>query len=308
MSHELPGVPELRYADLVDAAKAKIPALAPEWTDHGPADAGVALIELLAWVTEILGYRATRQTDAMTRAFLELLGGAEAASADDVHTALQQTLEELWTRYRAASPDDFVHLAMDEFPTSPEGRPLKGQAALHQVVCLNTSPGRVKLVIVPKDRIWAGNGLLRAIERFFEPRRLLTTRVEVSQPRKIYVPVQVEVYLDDGAVPAAMRQRIYAVIDNYFSPYTGGGDGGGLRIGGEVYVSDFYRLIDSIDGVDFVAKVNVTDDNNRKLVNDRGEITGLAIRAHELAVHGYKRTEIRLFEPLSGGGWEEVPQ
>ncbi|MEZ4384615.1 MAG: baseplate J/gp47 family protein [Nannocystaceae bacterium] len=308
MSHELPGVPELRYADLVDAATAKIPALAPEWTDHGPADTGIALIELLAWVTEILGYRATRQTDAMTRAFLELLGGAEAASADDVHTALKRTLEELWTRYRAASTDDFVHLAMTAFASSPEGRAIGKEAALHQVVCLNPSPGRVSVVVVPKDRVWASDELLAGLRRFFEPRRLLTTKVAVNQPKKINVPVQVDVYLDDGAVPAAMRQRIWDVIDGYFSPYTGGGDGRGLRIGGEVYVSDLYRLIDAIDGVDFVAKVELTDDHERKTVNERGEIAGLSIRAHELAVHGHLRTVIRLFEPLSGGDWEEVPQ
>jgi hypothetical protein len=308
MSHELPGVPELRYADLVDAARAKIPALAPEWTDHGPADAGVALIELLAWVTEILGYRATRQTDAMTRAFLELLGGVEAASADDVHTGLQQTLEELWTRYRAVSTDDFVHLAMHEFPTSPEGREVGGQAKLHQVVCLRPSPGRVKVVIIPKDYFLATPALIRALGRFYEPRRLLTTRVEVSQPKRIHVPVVVDVYLDEGAVPAALRQAIAGTIDTYFSPHEGGRDGGGLRIGGEVYVSDLFRLIDAIDGVDFVAKVELIDDNDRKLVNDRGEITGVAIRPDEIAVHGAERTKIRLFEPLSGGGWEEVPQ
>lgn len=308
MSHELPGVPELRYADLVDAAKAKIPALAPEWTDHGPADTGVALIELLAWVTEILGYRATRQTDAMTRAFLELLGGAEAASADDVHTALQQTLEELWTRYRAVSTDDFVELAMRDFPTSPEGQAVAGEAQLHQVVCLRPSPGRVKVVIIPKTYFLATPALKSALGRFFEPRRLLTTRVEVSEPQRIFVPVLVDVYLDDGAVPAAMRERIWGTIDTYFNPHTGGSDGAGLRIGGEVYVSDLFRLIDAIDGVDFVAKVDLIDDNERKLVNDRGETSGVAIRPDEIAVHGSGRTKIRLFEPLSGGGWEEVPQ
>ncbi|MCA9636755.1 MAG: baseplate J/gp47 family protein [Myxococcales bacterium] len=321
MSHELPGVPEIRYDDLVSEARSRIPALAPDWTDHGPADTGIAVIELLAWVTEIIGYRAGRETDAMTRAFLELLAGAGAGGEGDIEATLQSTLEALWTRYRAATAADFVHLAKDEFPASPEGQALGAGAELEQVVCLADrnvdaktkralAPGHVSVVIIPRDRVIASKAQLGALQAFFEPRRLLTAQVHVAAVAKVYVPVLTDVYLDEGAVPATIHQKIWATIDSYYSPYAGGGaDGEGMKIGAEVFLSDLYRRIDAIDGVDFVARVSlIVDDANRSLKNERAEVIGLAIYPHEIAVHGSGRTKIRLFEPLASGGWEEVSQ
>ena len=46
-----------RYQDLVDEAKKRIPHYCPEWTDHNVSDPGVTLIELHAWMTEIMIYR-----------------------------------------------------------------------------------------------------------------------------------------------------------------------------------------------------------------------------------------------------------
>ena len=40
------------WQELVDQAKALIPRYTPEWTDHGPADLGITLIELFAWLVE----------------------------------------------------------------------------------------------------------------------------------------------------------------------------------------------------------------------------------------------------------------
>jgi hypothetical protein len=44
----LTDIPELQFDDLVAAARARLPSLCPAWTDHGPADLGVTLIELFA--------------------------------------------------------------------------------------------------------------------------------------------------------------------------------------------------------------------------------------------------------------------
>lgn len=320
MSKAFPQRSPLRYDDLVAEARSKIPALAPEWTDHGPADTGMALIELLAWVTELLGYRATRQTESMTRAFLELLGGVQAGSTDDVDSALRTTLADLWTRFRAATSEDYVHLAFDEYAKTDAAKALGADNQLHRVVCLadrdaegpkklDPAPGHVSLVILRKKDIDAPEPLRSALLGFFEPRRLLATRVHVVGVAKVWVPVLTDVYLDEGAIPSTMHQRIWAAMVEYFSPYVGGPDGGGMPIGGEVFTSDLYRAIDALDGVDFVSRVEfVVDEEARRIKNDRGETVGLTIHPHELALYGPNRTKIRLFEPLSSGGWKEVSQ
>lgn len=41
-----------RYQDLVEMGRARLPGLAPEWTDHNAHDPGITIMELLAWVAE----------------------------------------------------------------------------------------------------------------------------------------------------------------------------------------------------------------------------------------------------------------
>jgi predicted phage baseplate assembly protein len=63
-----------RFQDLVDQAKRMIPQYCPEWTDHNVSDPGVTLIELFAWMTEMLLYRVNQVPEKMYVQFLELLG------------------------------------------------------------------------------------------------------------------------------------------------------------------------------------------------------------------------------------------
>src|ERR1044071_5129365 len=69
----LPNLDDRRYADLVEEARSLIPTYAPEWTDHNESDPGITLIELFAYLSEMLIYRLNRVTDATRYAFLKLL-------------------------------------------------------------------------------------------------------------------------------------------------------------------------------------------------------------------------------------------
>ncbi len=69
-----PKLDDRHFQDIVDQAKTLIPQYCPEWTDHNVSDPGVALIELFAWMTDLLLYRVNRVPDKAYVAFLELLG------------------------------------------------------------------------------------------------------------------------------------------------------------------------------------------------------------------------------------------
>jgi len=58
MPMKLPNLDDRTYADLMAEAVASIPALYPRWTDHNPSNPGIALVELFAWLTEMLIYPA----------------------------------------------------------------------------------------------------------------------------------------------------------------------------------------------------------------------------------------------------------
>lgn len=70
----LPDLDDRRWADLVAEAKELIGQYAPQWTDTGPSDPGIALIELFAWLVEGLIYRLNQVPEKNYVAFLNLLG------------------------------------------------------------------------------------------------------------------------------------------------------------------------------------------------------------------------------------------
>jgi hypothetical protein len=70
----LPNLDTRRWSDLVDEGRALIPRFAPAWTDHNVHDPGITLIELFAFLTESLLYRANRIPERHRRKFLALLG------------------------------------------------------------------------------------------------------------------------------------------------------------------------------------------------------------------------------------------
>ena len=62
------------FQDIVDEARKLIPRYCPEWTDFNVSDPGVTLIELFAWMTEMILYQLNRVPDEMYEKFLELIG------------------------------------------------------------------------------------------------------------------------------------------------------------------------------------------------------------------------------------------
>jgi len=70
----IPTIDGRRYQELVDEALARIPVHNPEWTNFNQSDPGVTLIELFAFLTENLLYRANQIPERNRRKFLSLLG------------------------------------------------------------------------------------------------------------------------------------------------------------------------------------------------------------------------------------------
>ena len=69
-----PKLDDRQFQDLVDEAKKRIPHYCKEWTDHNVSDPGVTLIELFAWMTDIILYRLNQVPDLHYIKFMEMLG------------------------------------------------------------------------------------------------------------------------------------------------------------------------------------------------------------------------------------------
>src|SRR5438105_7912485 len=69
-----PDLDNRTFAQLVSESIGQINRLAASWPDYNASDPGIALIELIAWLSEQDLLRADRITREMSRAFLRLVG------------------------------------------------------------------------------------------------------------------------------------------------------------------------------------------------------------------------------------------
>src|SRR2546423_8421998 len=69
-----PALDDRSFDDLVEEVLARIPAHTPEWTNPRDGDPGRTIIELFAWLTDTLLYRANLIPERQRLAFLRLLG------------------------------------------------------------------------------------------------------------------------------------------------------------------------------------------------------------------------------------------
>jgi len=69
-----PNLFQRRFEDLMEIGRARLPSLAPEWTDYNAHDPGITLMELLAWVAEAQLYSISRTRRDERLAYAALLG------------------------------------------------------------------------------------------------------------------------------------------------------------------------------------------------------------------------------------------
>jgi hypothetical protein len=195
MPLELPNLDDRTYADLVEEALALIPAHALEWTNHNPSDPGITLIELFAYLTEMLIYRLNRVTDANKLVFLKLLNGPEwEYKAKTLNQNIQDTVLKLREEQRAVTVEDFERLAR-----------AADKVNVARAYCLprrdlearQSKAGHVSVVIVPRPApeqklpLQPSKELIDAVKSYLEPRCLITTRLHIVGPRYLKLRVQI---------------------------------------------------------------------------------------------------------------------
>jgi hypothetical protein len=229
---------------------------------------------------------------------------------------VRATVVDLRQRHRAVTGEDYELLAVEASPRVMRARsvPRRNLDALAEAARTAPRPGYVSVIVVPARPAPAPASptpalppipdpqLLKDIQAYLEPRRLLTVRNVVVGP--IYVPVQPTIVLAARPdVPAGdVRREVKAAVDGFLDPLTGGGDGSGgagWPFGRDVYVSEVYQLLEGVPGVDYVVDVRLASvwpepgsketfpDGLRAvpatpLWHESGDAIGLALEAHHL--------------------------
>lgn len=115
-----------------------------------------------------------------------------------------------------------------------------------------TAPGVVTLIVIPPCPLPApmpSAVLLAAVERFLEPRRLVTSEIHAIAPHYRRVSVSAVLHLACDADAATVLKAAAARIDAFFDPLTGGPAGQGWPFGRTVYRSEVMALLADTPGV-----------------------------------------------------------
>ncbi len=277
MPIELPDLDDRNYADLMTEAMASIPVLYPQWSDHNPSNPGIALIELLAWLTDMTIYRTNRIPEKNRDGFLKLIHGPTwtRPPGQDMETAIRETVGVIRERYRAVTTDDYEYLAKHTF-VPPIDQSIGGVARVRCLAdksinaqdLLVEASGYVTLLVVP-DSGWNDStywvdpktDLTGALKDFFDVRKLVTTRLRVRGPCAVPVKLGATVYLKDDARASIATDARNALL-RHFHPLFGGRDGQGWPWGRAVYSSDVYAVLDEVSGIDYVENVSVKFDGS----------------------------------------------
>ncbi len=272
MSLPIPNLDDRSFDDLMKEALSLIPIYNKEWTNHNPSDPGITLLELFAWLTEMVIYRINQVPEDNYLTFLKLIG-IELNADESIESGIRRGLESISQRYRAITSKDFEFLALE----CMEGlkKDLAGRA-----ICMNNrdlehssankeKPGHVSVIIIPacvgeseyctEDGL--PTGLLKEkIKDYLNPRRLITTRVHVVAPTFKEVKLNIWIALKENTDEEIVMEEAIMRIKGYFDPITGGPEESGWPLGRNLYRSELYHLLEGISGVDHVVKVLINDD------------------------------------------------
>ena len=283
MNLPLPNLDDRTYADLVEEAISQISVECPEWTDHNPTDTGIILIELLAWLTEMTLYQVNQITDKNKASFVRLLKVKKSGlpnvfakeTRDSLQSEIKQTLSDLRRPYRAVTIKDYEQLVLEDWKNSSDSNDLKiarvkglAQRNLVQENIDTFATGNISLVVVPynNNQVETKGNTYDKLFKFLEGRKLLTTRLHIVEPDYVSISIEAELILKDGAKEEELKEKARKEIKDFFDPLNSGKywEGKGWPFGRSIYLSEIYKLLDDLSGVDYVENVIIKDDNNNR--------------------------------------------
>lgn len=267
MTIPLPNLDDRSYQDLLNEAQTLIPSLYPEWTNFNASDPGITLVELLAWLVEMVLYRVNDIPNDNKVGYLKLLNGPDwEPSGESLETAVQQSIINLRQLYRAVTSDDYEQLVLVNWPE-----------AIRRAFCLSgrnlcptgpgptePAPGHISLIIVPPAATPADHqpmpdeALCQAVWQFLKERRLLAVRHHVIAPTYVSVAVAADLYLHRDTRPEDALNQAKAALLSHFDPLQGGEEQRGWPFGRHIFASELYAVLDRLAAVHYVTKVQLT--------------------------------------------------
>ncbi len=275
MPLSVPNLDDRTFDDLVAEAIPMVTRYAPQWTNHNASDPGITLVELLAYVSEMLIYRLNRVTRNTKLKFLQLLLGATPADVEylmskpmeEIDKALGQAVRELQQLQRSVTDQDYEKLIpkLSQAPDQPGVARARCFSGLNLEASgidspMRDCPGHVSVVIVPDEKLGENQvaNLLNDLREKLEPMRLLTTRLHLVRPFYLWLSLGAVIKINPDADIDEVRRKAIGKIEKFFEPSPDSElQHEGWPFGRPVYLSEVYAQLEEVAGVDFIEDVRV---------------------------------------------------
>jgi hypothetical protein len=256
----VPNLDDRSFDDLVQEGQSLIPTRASEWTNHNASDPGVTILELFAYVTEMLLYQTNRITDHHREAFLRMLAGSESPSG--AGQTVSQAIEEARRRYdygeRAVTGDDYERLAKAADEGVARAQCVPGFDLTSSIPVRRSN--HISVLVIPcslERPLRPSPDLLGRVSEALEKRRLLATHLHVVAPRYVPLTVKLSVVAKDVQEENQVRHKVAEAVRRFLDPLTGGSEGSGWPAGQRLYVSDLLRQVHAIPEVEYLDPASI---------------------------------------------------
>lgn len=216
--------------------------------------------------------------------------------AETLGHARRRAAEELRTRHRAVTTEDFEYVA-ERWPTVKRARCLEPEAPRSAVrlyvlpaVDRERSAGPIAYDwLVPDEE------LLGEVARDINRRRTAGTSVHVMPVPVKAVTVVADVWIERLSRPDDVERAVLAALYRYVNPYVGGPGGGGWRFGAPLNEGDLHKVVHDVPGVHRVAELNMYETDPRRPGVPDPQPAGprIGVDSNELLCSGTHRVRAR---------------
>jgi hypothetical protein len=127
-------------------------------------------------------------------------------------------------------------------------------------------PGVVSVIIIPRSkdpRPLPELTLLRRVRDFLDERRVPDTELVILTPEYVRVSVTAVVVAATAQTGIGIVTQCDQALDRYLHPLTGGSSGRGWDFGQRPHTSDFYALLESVHGLEYVQSLAISMEEER---------------------------------------------
>jgi hypothetical protein len=245
---QLAGADDAVNAALLGQDPSAVAALLAGVSNRGPASGGAA--------EENLDTLAGRAASALW-AHERLLDLCPVRICDTLDQIDRASVLALSAPERASTLLDFERLAVD-VPGTRVAR-ARAWAGMDPSYPGLWADGTVTVVVVPflPGGEPQPHGLLSAVRRYLDRRRVVCTRLLVVGPEYLEVSVRATVTVKAAADRSRVQAGVTAALNAFLDPLTGGPAALGWPFGRDVYRSEILQVIDGVGGVDHVTTLEL---------------------------------------------------